>query len=142
MSDRVFVDTNIFVYAVFTDGDPRTAVAIHLINLLLQRQNGVISCQVVQEFLNVVLTKFKKPLPVPLAREYVATVFQSLHVMHSSLSLFTGAIDISVRYHLSWYDSLIVAAASEAKCSILYSEDLQHAMRFDGVRVENPFLGR
>jgi predicted nucleic acid-binding protein len=140
MSDRVFVDTNIFVYAVSTDGDPRTTVATHLIDLLLQRQNGVISHQVVQEFLNVVLSKFRKPLQVALAREYVATVFQSLNVMHSSLSLFTGAIDISVRYKLSWYDSLIVAAASEGKCSVLYTEDLQHGMRFGGVRVENPFL--
>jgi len=47
---------------------------------------------------------------------------------------------LSGRYHLPWYDSLVVAAAIEGKCSLIYTEDLQHGQRFENLRVENPFL--
>jgi predicted nucleic acid-binding protein len=54
--------------------------------------------------------------------------------------LFSDAIEIRARYRLAWYDSLIVAAAVEAECGVLYSEDLKHGMEINGVRIENPFL--
>jgi predicted nucleic acid-binding protein len=59
--------------------------------------------------------------------------------VHSSQTLFFLALRTQERYRISWYDSLIVAAAIEADCSILYSEDLQHGQRFESTRVKNPF---
>jgi predicted nucleic acid-binding protein len=70
----------------------------------------------------------------------VNTVFRPLIVVNSSIELFREALGIHARHQISWYDSLIVAAASEAHCSILYTEDLQHGAKIGGVRIENPFL--
>ena len=142
MSDRNFLDTNIFVYAVTVDGGEQSSIAEQLVERSLESHDAVISYQVVQEFLSVVLTKFKVPLPVDQVRRYVATVFREMHMVHSSLGLFSEAIDIRGRHRLSWYDSLIVAAAVEAKCTVLLTEDLQHGAKIEGVRIENPFLRR
>lgn len=140
MSDRIFFDTNIFVYAVTVDGGDRSSIAEQLIEGSLESHDAVISYQVIQEFLSVVLTKFKVPLPVEQVRRYMATVFREMNIVHSSLGLFSEAIDIRFRHRISWYDSLIVAAASEARCTVLLSEDLQHGAKINGVRIENPFL--
>ena len=60
--------------------------------------------------------------------------------VHSSQALYGAALRLSDRYRLPWYDSLILAAAIEGQCSLLYSEDLQHGQRFEDLQVENPFL--
>jgi predicted nucleic acid-binding protein len=103
------------------------------------RRAGVVSYQVVQEFFNVVLRKTSPPMRHDDAQQYLATVFRPLLAVHSSAALISEAIRIEGRHRLSWYDSLIVAAAIEAKCEILYSEDLQHGQRFGDVTVKDPF---
>jgi predicted nucleic acid-binding protein len=140
MNGRRFLDTNIFIYAVSSDVSRKRDIARDLIGSSLEPGNAVISYQVVQEFIHVALTKFAKPLAAEQVRSYMSTVFRSFHVVHSSLGLCSDAIDIRVRHKLSWYDSLIVAAAAESKCPLLYSEDLQHGATVAGVRIENPFL--
>jgi predicted nucleic acid-binding protein len=62
MSDRVFLDTNVFIYAVEDSADPKSAIADGLISSGLGLQNAVVSYQVVQEFLNVALAKIAKPI--------------------------------------------------------------------------------
>ena len=147
MSVRSFLDTNIFVYAV--GSLPRTgnrgdvkkkAIADALIGRTIDRRNGVVSYQVVQEFLNVALKKFEVPLTDEQARLYIGTVFRPLFAVQPSLGLFSDALDIRTRHRLPWYNSLIVAAAVEGGCSVLYTEDLSHGMKINGVRIENPFL--
>ena len=59
--------------------------------------------------------------------------------MHSSQALYAEALQLPARYGLAWYDSLIVAAALEARCATLLSEDLHHGLRIGELRVENPF---
>jgi predicted nucleic acid-binding protein len=59
--------------------------------------------------------------------------------VHSSQALYAEALHLQHRYRLSWYDSLILAGAIEAQCSVLYSEDLQHGQRFGDLQIENPF---
>ncbi len=138
-ADRAFLDTNIFVYAA-DDADMRKARrAQKLIADAAGSFDGVTSYQVVQEFVNVVLRHFPKPLPNSEIERYLVAVFQPLSVVHSSLPLFSRALQIQNRYRLSWYDALIVAAATEAGCSILYSEDLQHGQSFGSMTVKNPF---
>jgi predicted nucleic acid-binding protein len=74
------------------------------------------------------------------AEQYLATSFQPLLVVHSSYSLYIEALTLSRRYSLSWYDSLILASASESECKILYSEDFQDRESFGGLKIVNPFI--
>jgi len=98
--------------------------------------NAAASYQVVQEFLNVAPVKLATPISEQSARRYLATVFRNLHIVSPSFGLISDAMDIRLRCRISWYDSLIVAAALEAKCSVLYSEDFQHGMRFGDLKVQ------
>ena len=140
MSARSFLDTNVFVYDIDVEA-PRAKkkIAEDLIREALAHHNSVVSYQVIQEFLAVALRKFSLTLTVPHARRYMETVLQPMLAVQSSVDLFQDALDIGSRYQLSWYDSLIVAAASEASCSVLYTEDLQHGAKINGVKIENPF---
>jgi predicted nucleic acid-binding protein len=140
MSGDSFLDTNIFVYA-YDDRDPRkNSVAVDLIRQLTISGDAVISYQVVQEFFNVALAKSPRRLSHPDAHVILQDVFRPLQIVPSSFTLISDAIRIQERYRLSWYDSLIVAAAQQAGCSTLYSEDLQHGQQFGSVTVRNPFL--
>ena len=140
MSVRAFLDTNVFVYAVDQGDKQKKATADALIGRAIDRKTGVVSYQVVQEFLNVALKKFVVPLTTEQARLYIGVVFRPMFAVQPSMGLFSDALDIRSRHRLSWYDSLIVAAAVEAGCSVLYSEDLSHGTKINGVRIENPFL--
>lgn len=140
MNGRFFLDTNIFVYSCDA-GDPAKAQrARKLIRDAVATGKGVVSYQVVQEFLNVALRKFARPMTPAEAEQYLTTVFLPLLRVQSSPALFTEALRLKSRHELSWYDSLIVAGAMEADCERLLSEDLQHGLRIGRLRVENPFL--
>lgn len=140
MNDRFFLDTNIFVYS-FDQGSPRKTVgAERLISAALNTGKGVISYQVVQEFFNVAFRRFPEPMHVEQAERFLSTVLRPLWAIHSSPTLCLRALQFLERFHLQWYDALIVAGAMEAKCGILYSEDFQNGQRFDGLEVRNPFL--
>lgn len=140
MNDRFFLDTNIFVYSFDSRAPQKAKRARQLIRRALETRKGIISYQVVQEFFNVALRRFAQPMTTADAEQYLATVFRALWVVHSSQALYGDALRLSGRYALSWFDSLIVAAALQGECAVLYSEDLQHRQRFGDLRVENPFL--
>ncbi len=70
---------------------------------------------------------------------YWLTTLRPLLLVPSSPGMFIRALDLARRDQLSWYDSLIVAAAIQGECEILYSEDLQHGRRFGDLVVQNPF---
>jgi predicted nucleic acid-binding protein len=140
MSVRAFLDTNLFVYAVEPGGGKKRATADALIGRAIDRKTGVISYQVVQEFLNVALKKFAVPFTAEQARLYIGAVFRPLLAVQPSMGLFSDALDIRSRHRLSWYDSLIVAAAVESGSSVLYTDGLSHGTKINGVRSENPFL--
>ena len=139
MSGKAFLDTNIFVYA-YDDRDARKhSLAVDLIRQLTVSGDAVISYQVVQEFFNVALTRSSKKLSHHDAHGLLEDVFRPLLTVPSSFALVSDAIRIQERYRLSWYDSLIVSAAQQAGCAILYSEDLQHGQQFGPVTVQDPF---
>ena len=83
-------------------------------------------------------------LPEPVRQreleDYLAQVFPSLLEVQSSLWLFWQGLQLHRQHHLSWYDALIVAAALDAGCKVLYTEDLEHWRRFGQLLVQNPFL--
>jgi len=140
MSDRFFLATNIFVYSFDPASSRKAKTAAQLIRKALSTQKGIISYQVVQEFFNVALKRFSRPMAASDAEQYQSTVFRPLLAVHSSHGLFAEALRLHAANRLVWYDSMIVAAAVQAQCDLLYSEDLQHGQRFGSLRIENPFL--
>jgi predicted nucleic acid-binding protein len=140
MSDRFFLDTNIFVYSV-TDDDPAKArIATELIRTALTTHQGAVSYQVVQEFFNLALKRFERRMNFEDRQEYLTRVFRPLLKIHSSLALYEEALRLHTANQLQWYDALIVGAARESGCAILYSEDMQHGQKFGSLKIVNPFL--
>jgi len=140
MSDRFFLDTNIFVYSFDQSAAVKARKAAQLIRKALTTRKGIVSYQVVQEFYNLALRRFSQPMRQGDAEQYLATVFRPLLGVHSSPALYAEALQLQAHSGLSWYDALIVAAAVQARCDFLLTEDLQHGQRFGNLRVANPFL--
>ena len=140
MSDRFFLDTNIFVYSFDRGAAVKARKATQLIRKALTTQKGIISYQVVQEFFNVALRKFTQPMKTADAEQYLGAVFRPLLGVNSSQALYAEALRLQAKNSLSWYDSLIVSAAIQAQCDFLYTEDLQHGRRFGSLQIANPFL--
>lgn len=140
MSARFFLDTNIFSYSFDRRSAAKARRAAQLIREAVTSRKGIVSYQVVQEFFNLALRKFAQPMTIPEAEQYLSTVFRPLLAIHSSPALISDALRITAKNRLSWYDALIVAAAVEGGCHILYSEDMQHGQRVGELRIENPFV--
>ena len=140
MSDRYFLDTNVFVYAFDTDAPAKASRARQLIRDAVSTRRGIVSNQVVQEFFNVALRRFAQPMSALEAQQYLTSVFRPILAVHSSQALYLDALRLYEEHRLAWYDSLIVAAAIQGRCSALYSEDLSHGLRIGDLRIENPFL--
>jgi predicted nucleic acid-binding protein len=139
MSGRFFLDTNIFVYTFDASAPAKAEKAMALVKHAIKTRVGVISYQVVQEFFNVALRRFESPMSAAEADQYLAATFRPLLAVHSSPVLFSEALRLGSKFQLDWYDALIVAAAIEAQCDVLYSEDLQPGQRLESVTVRNPF---
>ena len=140
MSARFFLDTNIFVYSFDRASPAKNRRATQLIREAVSTSKGIVSYQVVQEFFNLALRRFAQPMTVPEAEQYLGAVFRPLLTVQSSPALISEALRLTARHRLSWYDSLIVAAAIEGGCQILYSEDLQHGQRLGELKIVNPFV--
>jgi predicted nucleic acid-binding protein len=140
MSDKYFIDTNIFVYSL-DPVDPRKArIAEELVTRGVGSRLGVISYQVVQEFMNVSLRQFRATMTVAELELYFFKVLLPMMTIPSSSGLFLEALRLQKANQIAWYDSLIVAAAIQGGCNVLYSEDLQDGRRFGDLVVQNPFL--
>jgi predicted nucleic acid-binding protein len=139
MSGRFFLDTNFFVYTFDAKAPAKAKKSAELIRGAADTGEGIISYQVVQEFFSVALRRFAQPMSVAEAEQYLITVLRPLLAVHSSPAIYFEALRIAEKHRLSWYDSLIVAAALEGQCDRLYSEDFQHGRKIEGLRIENPF---
>jgi predicted nucleic acid-binding protein len=136
-----FLDTNVFVYSFDQRSAQKQATAQCLIREALRAQLGIISTQVVQEFLSTALRKFAHPLSVSESREYLKTVLIPLCRHYPSADFYDRALLLQEETGFSFYDALIVTAAVESRCSTLLSEDLQHGRTVRSVLILNPFLG-
>lgn len=139
MNARSFLDTNIFVYCFDTSAPEKGKRAEELIYEALATKHGAISYQVVQEF-TAVVRRFRIPMKFDDIEDYCETTLLSLLTVYFTVELYRRALDVARRDQMNWYDALIVAAALQAGCKILYSEDMQHGRRFGDLVVENPFL--
>jgi len=136
VSERVFIDTNILIYAEDADAGPKGVLAEKVLKSLILSGQAVLSTQVLQEFFTVATRKLK--LPAEVARMRVETYAQ-LDVILLRPELILSAIDLHRLRPISFWDALIIRAAAVSGCSRLLSEDLQHGQLIDGVRIENPF---
>ena len=137
MTATVFVDTNVLIYAL-DEGDPQKLRAARAWRKeLWKSRRGRLSFQVLQEFYAKVLQKW------PIARNDARAEVRDL-MAWDPVAVDAGVLElgwkIQDRYHLSFWDALIVAAAKSAGCRYLLTEDLQHGQQLDGVTVLSPFL--
>ena len=131
-----FIDSNVAVYALGTDDAIKHEQASSLLARHLADQKLVLSTQVLQETFSV-LTR-KKRLPPTDALDFLALLSQG-RVVPSSAAFVLQAVRLGITHQLSVWDALIVQAALEAGCSVLYTEDLQAGRRFGELEVVNPF---
>lgn len=135
MSDSIFLDTNVLIY-VYSDSELQKQITARQVVL---ENISFISTQVLQEFSNILFSKFKKTWPE--IERAIGEVSQSNFIHTNSEITLLQAFKIAERYKFSFYDSLIIASALECKCSKLYSEDMNHGQLIDGkLTIVNPFL--
>lgn len=138
MIDKSSVDTNVLIYAYNLDAGRKHTVAANILRELWLNANGAISTQVLQEFYVNVTKKIPKPLK-PLEARVIISRYVVWHVEEITLESIIRASELQERYQLSFWDSLIVVAASKSTAKILLSEDLNHGQIIEGVKVINPF---
>lgn len=138
MTERAFFDTHVLIYLHDRRFPERRRQAAEVFRKSLESRNAYLSTQVLQEFFVAVTHKLAN-LPADQARSLVAEYAQ-LHVVTVRPHHILEAIDLKERYRLSFWDGLILAAALSAGATLLYSEDFSHGQRYEGLRVENPFL--
>lgn len=137
MNVKIFVDTNILVYAhLETENDSKHQKANVLVEKTLQPL--VISTQVLHEYYSAMLKN-------KMTDEWIQTNIEAMMdycvIQLITLSVIRLAHNIRICYRFSYWDSLIVASALDAGCTLLYSEDLQpHQLIKDKLRIMNPFV--
>lgn len=135
MSDRIFFDTNVLVYAI-GQHDARTSIAEALLS-----RGGVISVQVLNELASVAHRKLR------LSWREVTQALEAIRILCPSpipitAEMHEAALRLAVRHGFHIYDALIVAAALQADCATLYSEDLHSGQIIEGrLTICNPFTG-
>jgi len=139
MTGRVFVDTNVLIYAHDLDAGQKRERAVSILSDLWENENGVISVQVLQEFYVNVTRKIHDPLTPASARGIIKN-YLAWHVAANDPSTVLLASEIAERNQLSFWDALIVASASSAGADRILSEDLNHGQVIEGIVIENPFL--
>ena len=134
MSDaRAFFDTNVLIYLLSAD----SAKADRAETLIAA--GGTVSLQVLNEFVAVATRKLGMRLPE--IREILSATRALCTVEPLTIATHELALDLAERFNLSFYDALIVAAATAANCTVLYSEDMQDGQRIEGLTIRNPFAG-
>jgi predicted nucleic acid-binding protein len=138
MSVECFLDTNVLVYAVSSAeheaGKSRRALE------LVETSDFGLSAQVLQEFYVTVTRKIKKPLAPELAVALMDQ-YRVFPVVATDYPLIVSAVELSLRYGVSYWDGAILAAAEALEAPVLYTEDLNHGQSYGAVRAMNPFLG-
>jgi len=136
VSLRVFLDTNVLVYADDLDAGNKRRVAREILRDAMASRTGVISTQVLREYYTVTTRKLGTSAEV--ARRKVE-LLATMDVVRIEVPHILAAIDLTRLHSVSFWDALIVRCAASVRCARLVTEDLQHGQILDGVRIENPF---
>jgi predicted nucleic acid-binding protein len=139
MKDKVFLDTNILIYAHDMDAGVKHDAARSIVEKIWDDEAGIISTQVIQEFYVNVIRKMPKPISPVQARGIIINYF-SWQVEAIEPHTILSASEIEEKYILSFWDSLIIATASQAEANKILTEDMNHGQIIEGILIENPFL--
>lgn len=136
--DKVFVDTNIIVYAYDRDAGKKYQIASKLVKDLWHSGLGVLSTQVLQEFFVTVTNKISSPLDIVKAAGIVKNL-SKWNVIVNDVNILLAAIEIHEEHKFSFWDSMIIAAAIKGGAKALLSEDLSDNQEIEGLIIKNPF---
>jgi len=134
---KSFIDTNILIYALDQADPVRQQKARALLKTLQEKETGVISTQILQEFFVVSTAKLK--LKIDLVKKIIITL-KNFKTITVDLKIIEEAIDCSALNKITFWDALVVTTAKAAGCHSIWSEDLGHGQLIDGVRIINPFI--
>lgn len=134
---KIFIDTNIFVYTLDKNEPKKRKLARDILKQIVRSHQPVISTQVIQEFYVVASVKLKADRVLV---KNIIQGFRNMEIVNNDLGLIEQAIDISLVSQLSFWDSMIVAAAEKAKCEAILTEDLSSGAIYRGVKVLDPFV--
>jgi len=133
---RSFIDTNILIYADSADAGDKQSRASALIAQYLRDGDGVISTQVLHEFVNAAIRKLALPLDLVRMRVRLYSRFETVNASPAAV---LDALDLHALHKISIWDALILQAARQSGCVQLLTEDLQAGAVMGGVRIVNPF---
>lgn len=137
---RAFLDTNVLVYIFDSDEPAKQARATYLFQALTEKGTALLSTQVLQEFYAVSTGKLRSPLTL-LEAGAALEAFAQLPVVTITPDIVLEAARLHRSDSVSFWDALIIQAATSGGADVLYSEDMQHGRRFGGLHIANPFLG-
>ena len=139
MPDKFFVDTNILLYAHDRYAGVKHERSRQLLERLWTSGEGVLSTQVLQELCINLRRKIARPLPVEEIRHIIQD-YLSWEIVVNTPASTLHALEIEVRYQISFWDALVLHAAESAGAAVVYSEDLSTGQRYGAVQVVNPLL--
>lgn len=135
--DKIFIDSNILVYAHDVDAGEKHRIAQAVLLELWEKHTGVLSVQVLQEFYVTMTRKVLRPLPSNKVRNIIRD-YLAWHIeINDSVSILVAS-QIEENYKISFWDALIIAAASKAKVGKILTEDLKSGQMIEGIFIENP----
>ena len=135
---KVFLDSNVLVYAHDVSAGAKNETAREIIGDLWSRKNGALSTQVVQEFFVTVTRKLPQPMDTVIAQRVVSDLLK-WHMVVNDGQAILDAIELMKRHKFSFRDCLIVQAALPSGAELLLSEDLSSSQKIGGMTIENPF---
>ena len=137
MTGRLFVDTNILIYALDPEDPLKRQISADLLRQTINKRTLTLSPQSLNECYRV-LTQRKRMVPVDQARAYIRTLAPWAFAPLDGRTT-ERAFAVQDETGASWWDSLLLAAALLAQCRLFISEDLQHGRDVSGMRIANPF---
>ena len=138
MTGRTFIDTNVLVNAYDSHEPQKQEQAQAILKRGIEAETAVLSAQVLSEFFTVATRRIPSPLSIREAEDALSLV-SILPVVEIDLPLVRRAVGIHRDYGITYWDSLIVAAAERAECVQIFSEDLNPGQTYNGVVAVNPF---
>jgi predicted nucleic acid-binding protein len=132
---KIFIDTNILIYTLDSNEPKKQKKARKILKIVIDQHTPVLSTQVLQEFYVAATRKLRVK---PIIAKDILHGFSNMEIVEIGTSIIDQGIDISIMHNVSFWDSLIIAAAEQAHCSAIYSEDFNHGQTIRGISLENP----
>jgi len=136
---KCFVDTNLLVYAYDSSAGKKWRTSLEVLSLLWIHRTGFLSTQVIQELFVSLTQRVKNPILPEAAKEIISDLLRWPLVVNDGGNILR-AIALQIKYHFSFWDSLILQAAIASRSEFLLSEDFQDGQVIESVTIVNPFL--